>query len=247
MMVHGHNHDIWTSVSLHDTYMYANDGENPDTLEYYRYDREEDANQETGPYYPYYEMDPSTLGTLEAKKVSQFGPGDYFLGIVFARLGEWHEDARVALDLMQKWDSNYVRNPLLRYVSLNVPMADLPVQEAQKEPVVTAPMSRESAQKAIKDFGESRQCLKEAIDLLGLLTTNLEAIIKAWQFFRSRDLKQIPETPKIGPSVVQIDNKVRQLQDIVDLFKRLDDRCRHRRKDVSLLARPAWFLRAYEL
>ncbi|KAH7142187.1 hypothetical protein EDB81DRAFT_899788 [Dactylonectria macrodidyma] len=208
--VYGYNKSVWTSNYLGDTYFYNENPENQDTVEYYTEDVDEvDADPEE----PMEKWDPSTIGIVEAHKVSPH-PCDYFLMVMYERFKQWYEEWMYTFTIIQNRISNHV--------------------EKHRATVVRIPTSQDCARETMECIVRNREWLENTEELLALLTLTLRAIITAWNDFTDDAWVHFPNSYGVQSLHWQIVNKVKELGDILKGFLDLEHQCHQFRKKLEL-------------
>lgn len=91
--------------------------------------------------------------------------------------------------------------------------------------------SSESTRKALEGYASTRKWIQTVLELLGQLIHLLKGIIASWERFKSDDLSSI-STAAISSLVQQISECMKELQDTLDLFLKMDRQYHLLRREV---------------
>ncbi|KAI5457664.1 hypothetical protein BGZ63DRAFT_466933 [Mariannaea sp. PMI_226] len=207
--VYGSNKSTWTSNCLIDTYFYEHDPENQDTVEYYAEEEELDDADVDHPVW-----DPSTIGNLEAKKVSR-DPCNFFLEVLSNRFVQLHEEWMNIFTTVQGGISTFI--------------------ELHPATTVAIPTSQKCSLEALTKIEKSRNWLQQTEELLEFLICTLDNIITCFNNdFLDTFMNFTPRTRRISLLLQQIRHKVESYKRILRGFMELRTQCDHYRRDLIL-------------
>ncbi|KAI5468039.1 hypothetical protein BGZ63DRAFT_459923 [Mariannaea sp. PMI_226] len=197
--LYGFNKSVWTSIFLGDTYYYNKDPENQDTVDFYTEDDDDEQSEEHS-----VKWDPSTIGEVEAGKEWPH-VCDYFLGVLLKRFNQIHEEWAYTLFIIQK--------QILIHVDTPRTMVEL------------MPVSYDSVLRAMQHIQKDHAWFGETDKLLELLIHMLRAIIASWNAFRDDGWAYFPTSHRIQSTFRQLVNKIKDLEEVLNDFHDLKDRC----------------------
>ncbi|KAI5457393.1 hypothetical protein BGZ63DRAFT_467292 [Mariannaea sp. PMI_226] len=209
--VYGHGKSVWKSLYLHDDYFHEKISDNEDTIEYYD-DDEADSEECSEECAEEQEWDPSLLGNLEAKTVSQ-DPCEFFLAVLNERCEQWHHEWIQIHIKVQEKISEYTHSA--------------------STAAITLPESQNSAREALRQIEIDREWLRRTLGLLGLLNRTLSGITKAWDNFRNK-IDEFSSAKRLFFLQNNIDDKVNSMIGIQEGFVNLEAQCEQFRKDLEL-------------